>query len=276
MKFLFLLSSIWCCTVFAAINPREVTDENGWGVISSPSAIAYNTKGKEAETLTGGDFFYIIKSDNVKVNGEKALFVSFRKLKDQPSYVVYEKDCFIASSRLPDKNEEESYKAELKLRSNVAVYFKAVATRQAFYNAAYKKHIKGSPMEEMVDIKEALAEKRKALSTLAKDLEEFKVQIKKQNSSEKQIRLVEKGRELRADATRLPAEIKSLEEKLEACEVKAKAWAEAHPMNTKALYASSRWKRMTAKLESMEATLFEEGLIIPSLSSEATPSDDAR
>ncbi len=265
MKWLMIITLFLSQTLLGAIDLENVTDEKGWGVISSPIATVYNTKGKEVDVVNGGDFFFVIKEDSVKINGEPALYVSFRKLEGKPAYVVYAKDCFVHHSCAPDKDEDPvAYKAELKLRSTVISYFKTYAQRHELYTSAYKKHIKGSPVEAIEKSKKELMKKHKELAQLAKDLETFKKKMKQNISSAEHIRLVDKGRELRADANRLPAEIDSLEERIKDQEAKALQWEQRNPMKTDALYASQKWKRFTIKLEEIEAELFESGLSIPS------------
>lgn len=251
MKRLFLI----CILVLVG---KLLFADDGWGVIAVMESDGLNTKGFVASALNGGERFIIKKE--VKVEGEKAYYVTFFDRKKQPSYIVMAKDCFVSYDVLPDKKDDPDGNAkETAKRKEIVEYYSKYATRERLRQRALDRHRKKSPYATLKKEEQKLAQISKAMATLNDRIEKNAAARKKAEGAN-HIRLVEEGRELRAEQGALPKQYDTQKEKVTSLKEKVQEWDAAHPFNESSVTQSAMWKKLTLSLEEMTEALTAEGV----------------
>lgn len=232
--------------------------ENGWGYVAVMETDGVDTKGMVATTLHGGERFVIKKE--VKVEGEKAYYATFLDRKKRPSYILLAEDCYVSYDALPSKEDDpEGFAKENAKRKKIAEYYSKYATRERLRHRALLKHQKKSPHAVLKREQKELDQVRKALASLNQRIEK-NAEARKKATGSSHIRLVEEGRELRAEQGALPVRYTEQKAKVEDLEAKAKAWDEAHPFDDSTIKKSAMWKKMTLQLEKLTVELAEDGV----------------
>jgi DNA repair exonuclease SbcCD ATPase subunit len=232
--------------------------EEGWGYIAVMETEGLDKTGVVATTLNGGERFTVKKE--VKVEGEKAYYVTMFDRKKSPSYVLFARDCYVSYDPLPNKKADpEGYAKEMAKRKKIANYYAKYATRERLRQRAIETHRKKSPHAALKKEEQNLAQVRKAIATLNERIEK-NAQARKNATNAAHIRLVEEGRELRAEQGALPSQYKALKEKVEQLKQSAAAWDETHPFDETKVTRSAMWKKMTVDLETLSKELAEEGV----------------
>jgi hypothetical protein len=232
-----------CCAILLG---KMLFAEEGWGVIAVMEANALDKTGNVATTLMGSERFSIKKS--VKVEGEPAYYVTMFDRKKQPSYVVWARDCYVSMTAMPDKETDlDGYIAESLKRKKIVNYYSKYFSRERLRQRAVDAHRKKSPAALLKKEEQKLAQIKKAIATLNDRIEKNAAARKKATGST-HIRLVEEGRELRAEQGALPATYKEQKEKVAQLKEKLEAWDAAHPFDDSKVTNTTVWKKQTLEL----------------------------
>lgn len=244
--------------LFTCIVGRLLVADNGWGFVAVMEADGLDTKGHVAATLNGGERFVVKKE--VKVEGDVAYYVTFFERKKRPSYILMARDCYVSYDTLPDKKSDpEGNAKENAKRKKIATYYSKYATRERLRQRAINTHRKKSPHARLKKETQALGKVRKSLLSLNERIEKNDV-ARKNATGAAHIKLVEEGRELRAEQGSLPARYKEQKAIVEKLEADAKKWDAEHPFDETRVVQSVAWKKMTAELEALAKELSEAGV----------------
>ncbi len=201
----------------------------GWGVVCEASAF-YDKTGKKAGEVSGGEPFRVYKI--VSINKKPAYYAEMHYNKKDMKCVLPGEACHVVMN-VDEVNEAAQEK--------LSQYYSALSMRTALEERARERHFAKSPVGELAKAKKELAK------IPAKDREYEKAMQKAKNDSER-LHYRDLRKALRYEVTGLQAQIARIK-------AEAEAWEREHPFKATKLQQSGTWKRLTQRVEALEAEL---------------------
>ena len=214
----------------------------GWGIVTKPSAAAYDKKGKATQPAAAGTLIAVKKQ--VKVNKAPAYYADIKSGRAR-SCILRAEDC--VAYTLPDLSTPEAVADFRNARNALTTYYQLQETLDKLTEGARNTWILKSPAKRLIAVRKELAEVPPKERAYAKAQEAALAA----GDNAKRLKYQELRKELRYRATGMLEEVKRLEAELT-------RWEATHPFDENAIRRSSpSYRRLSQTLERMKPQVEE-------------------